>query len=112
VNPVDIDTRVGKLEQDAARLQQRVEDLSNTMRTFAPMVVTMTRLEESVKGLHDDVSACTTSVSQIRNAIDDRERRYSQERRSLRIALIGLSGVIFAALISAAGTLLASGVLG
>lgn len=110
MNPIDIDVRVGRLEQDAARLGQRVEDLAHSVRTFAPMIVTMTRLEEAVKGLHEDVSACAASVANVRSDMDDRERRYSAERRSLRNALIALSAAIGAALISAAATLLASGV--
>jgi uncharacterized coiled-coil protein SlyX len=122
MNPIDLDMRVGALEQSAARIEQRVDDLSTTVRTFAPTVVTIARIEEAMKSLYNDLHACSLSVDAVKTALaqdrNDRqqteeERRKSarSESRSLRLALIGLSGVILAALITAVASLIAAGVL-
>lgn len=64
--------------------------------------VRLARLEERFSSLHDD-------VQEVLAALKDRDQRATEERRSVRAALIGLTGAIATALIAAIATVIASG---
>jgi chromosome segregation ATPase len=121
MTPDSVESRLGRLEQSTAQVHQRVEDLDRDVRTFAPMVVSLVRVEESVKGLVEDTKACRQSVAEVRKTIaEDRDERAQLERerekaerdraQSMKVALVGLTGAIVAAIITTIGALLVAGV--
>ncbi len=104
----DTDARLQRLEERQAATHQRLTTLEREVEILNALPVAVARLEGGLVDVRDDVRDLCTAMAAIRLSIDDRELQTSEERRSLRIALIALSGVILAALIAAAATIVAA----
>lgn len=111
-----VEPRVGLLEQDAARHAQRLQDLVAEVHTIGAEVrliastnIAVARLEASVANLHADNASLRRDMDDISTALDDRDKRASEERRAVRIAMISLTGVITAALIAGIAAIIAAG---
>lgn len=98
------------VEARVERLGQHVEDLDEDVRGLAPLGVLTARIEERMAALEGDVRELGVLVAGLRQALEDRDRSATQERRAVRVALIGLTGVILAALISGIAAVLAAGI--
>jgi hypothetical protein len=109
MTPESQESRLGRLEQAHARLDQRVDGLTRQVGELVPLTTGQVRLEGVVNGLKDDVSEVGEKVGDLRRVLEDRDKQQTEERRSLRLALVGLAGTILAALIAAAVTIVASG---
>ena len=107
--PESVDSRMGRLEQSHARLDQRVDGLAQQVTALVPLTAGFARLEEVVNGVKDDVLAVGGQVSEVRSSIAKRDQQQTEDRRSLKIVLLGLTGTIAAALIAAVATIVASG---
>jgi uncharacterized coiled-coil protein SlyX len=105
VSPDTLESRVLRLEREAAALKQEVTDLSREVISLSPLTVAVARVEGQVTNLVND-------VHDIQGQLKDRDKRASEERRSLKVALISLTGVITAALIGGLAAVIASGVPG
>lgn len=100
--PDSPESRIGRLEREHAQLDERVGGLSRQMRELIPLTTSLVRLEGTVGSVKED-------IHELRDGIADRDKQQADERRSLRLALLGLSGTILAALIAAVVTIVASG---
>lgn len=108
--PETQDARLGQLEQEQARLGVRLQTIEQQVTDLRPLTTGLVRLEGRVSGLRDDVHDVGERVSAIQQSVEDKAHAQVEERRSLRVALIGLTAVIVAAMIAAAATLLSAGV--
>lgn len=104
------EARIGSLERDHARLDQRVSDLTNQVTSLLPLASGSVRLEAAAGGLKDDISRLELRIDAINKRIAERDQASTDERRSLRLALFGLTGTIVAAMIAAVATLIAGGI--
>jgi uncharacterized coiled-coil protein SlyX len=115
MTPHSPETRIGELERDMARMQQRVQDLSHEVATLGQLPVGQARMEEGLKNLQDDLREANILIAHVRQSIRDREARAEVERReqltdsrNWRRALILGSFTVLAAIIAAAATVIAS----
>lgn len=95
---MDLEERVGNLEQRQAALEAQLTDARREIRTLSALPVQFAELANSVLNLKDD-------IKEISDAISSRDRQASDERRSVRIAMLSLIGVILAAVIAAVGAI-------
>jgi chromosome segregation ATPase len=102
-----VEDRVARLERDYARLDQRDVNASQQLQSLTPLPTQMVRLESGLEALRDGLKAVKEDIDELRDGISDRTKEQSEERRSLKLALIGLTGVIGAALIGGVFLLLA-----
>jgi uncharacterized protein YoxC len=109
--PDSVESRLLRLERETAMLSQRVEDINTQVTQMPSLVREVVTLTGSMNQLQGHVQSVAEDVHGVQQLIDDRERRASEERRSVRVALIGLSGTIIAAMIAAIVTLIAAGAL-
>lgn len=127
MQPDTVETRVGRLEQAVARMNQQLEDQHADIKALAPLAVAFGRFELVVEQLEkrqrDDVQRLYEENHQTRQLIealhkrmdkDDEERHKRQderdrETRSQRLVLWGIAvaagSSILAALIGAAAVI-------
>lgn len=105
------DSRLNVLEKELTRLEQKFEDLTRDVIILTPLNLAFVEMKESVKSL-------TKEIQQIVNSIKDREKEATEERKEVardrkgvKIAFYGLTGVIIASIIGAFATLAAAGLL-
>lgn len=98
----DIPGRVAALERETYRLDVVTKELDGEVAELMPLLRGFATLQGSYDGLLRELEA-------IRGTLNDRDRVATEERRAIRLALIALTGVILAALIAAAATIIASG---
>lgn len=82
------------MESRVAVLETRVGDLVTT----AAMLGT---LPGQVLVMQEAMTAMKAELSEMKRSLDQRSDRDSQDRRAVKVALIGLSGVIIAAVLAA-----------
>jgi uncharacterized coiled-coil protein SlyX len=105
MSPDSPESRLLRVERELAALKQEVTDLSREVTDLSPLKVSVARVEGHVGNLVKEVQDIHTQLS-------NRDERASEERRSLKVALISLTGVIAAALIGGFAAILAAGVPG
>jgi len=99
--------KTGERESGNIRMRQmerelaRIGELVGSGRADISLVTSVALLQSSVKDLRDD-------IKNLKRDFDEREKFHADERRSLRVALIGLTATIIASLIAAAVTLYVS----
>lgn len=89
------------MESRVAVLETRVQDLVTTAGILG-------QLPGQVLVMQAAVSALETEVRGLKAALDQRSDRDSQDRRAVKVALIGLAGMIVVAMIGAYVTLSAA----
>ena len=99
MSPDTPETRLRHLERELAQLQQRVADLVQEVHDLTPLIVAVTRLEGTVGNVK-------SQVEDVRATLSAREREATDERRSVRVALYGLTGTIAASLIGGVAALI------
>jgi hypothetical protein len=92
---MDDPARIGQLERELAGLTPRVSALEAQVRELFPLTTGLVRLEGSLNVVKQDVYE-----------IKKEQHERTEQERSLRIALIGLSGTILVTLIGAIVTIL------
>lgn len=92
------ETRIGQLERETARFDQRLSGVERQVRDLTPLSTALVRVEGAVNTVKED-------VADVRKQIQQR----GEQERSLRIALIGLSGTILVTLIGSIVTVFATG---
>lgn len=98
-----LEARVGRLEERQAAHHQRLITLEAANAAGAGTAVTVALLTGKVDAL-------STDVDELAQSIVSRDSAATAERRSLRLALLSLSGVIIAALIAGAAAVIAAGI--
>lgn len=96
---------MSQAEQQLARHDARLQDIAGTLLTAASTSVAVIRLEGAVAALQGETKQLRAQVRELRDLLDDRDQRASDERRAVRVAMISLTGVIAAALIAALATI-------
>jgi hypothetical protein len=99
VSPTDIHDRVTKVEQNQATLMAQMDEVRRQITILGTLPVGFAELANSVLNLKDDVKELT-------EALTDRDKQATDERRSVRTALLSLTGVIIAALIAAVAAIM------
>lgn len=107
MSPDSPEARIGRLEQLTARHAQRLDDLAHDVHELTPLVVSTTRMEGTIATLAKELGALTERVDKIAEALDTRDRAVTAERAATRRALLALTGVILAAVISGLATIVA-----
>lgn len=90
--------RIGQLEREMSSLVTRVEANERSIGSLLPLSTALVRLEGGIEVVKEDV-----------HEIREQSRARGEQERSLRIALVGLSGTILVTLIGSIVTLLATG---
>jgi hypothetical protein len=92
------EARLARLERENAVTAQRLHTLEEQVKDLVPLGTALARFQEIVNGLGDDIRG-------LKKELESR----TQQERSLRIALIGLSGTILVTLVGAIVTILVTG---
>ena len=108
MSPDSVETRLGRLEQGMARLEQRVDDLATDVRVMAPLIVQMAEQKLQMQHIETEVAACAEKVSTLRKELQDAEKareaqRQAERRESRRNRWTLLSGVAFVVLSTVGG---------
>ncbi|UTI65593.1 hypothetical protein NBH00_05130 [Paraconexibacter antarcticus] len=104
--PLDIEERVRVVEQKQERLMAQMDEVRHQITVLGTLPVQFAELANSVLNLKDDISSIGKQLQERAEAEQARVRDDKQDRVRLRIALYSLTGVILAALIAAAATVL------
>lgn len=99
MSPETDESRIRALEREQARMDQRLSDLATDVHGLVPLVVGVAQLQGSMERLKTD-------VEQIKTLLDDRDKQATDERKSVKVAMISLIAVILAALIAAGATII------
>ena len=94
---------MGRVEERQAAHHQRLITLEAANAAGAGTAVTVALLRKGLEELSED-------VVDLAKGIESRDTAAIAERRSLRLALLSLSGVIIAALIAGAAAVIAAGI--
>ena len=115
MSPNTPESRIGELERDMARMQQRVQDLSTEVAQLGQLPERLVRVEEGLTNLRDDLREMLVQLKHVRQSIKEREQAAAVERReqladsrNWRRALILGSFTVLAAVIAAGATIVAS----
>lgn len=98
-----LETRTSRLEERQAAHHQRLITLESAIAAAAGQSTAIALLNVGLTELKGD-------VAELGNTIASRDNAQTAERRSLRLALLSLSGVIIAALIAGAAAVIAAGI--
>ena len=93
VPEMELEARMRQVESDLAVMRQRVDDVARDVSELQPMVVELTKIDARLAGVE-------VNVGKIAMALEDRDTRATEERKAMRTALLTLTGVIAAAMIS------------
>lgn len=96
----NLEPRVRDLEQSLAVLRSQVSAVAEDVHTLTPLVIATTELRGSIHGLKNDLAATRLEVTRVKDALDERDKASTDERKAVRVALISLTGTIAAALIA------------
>lgn len=100
MQPDSMETRVGRLERNVAKLEQRVEDV---------FTIALTNISDDVQELTGTVAGLRTDFENEKRQQGDRQDAALKDSRSWRRALIIGSFTVLAAIIAAAATIIAAG---
>lgn len=113
MSPETPDTRINRLEQKMAALEQEVRNVVHDVDTLAPVQMAVVRIEEQARQIRDELSELRKAVAQDRQAAKDANDKLTSQiaddakdaRRTLRNGMWGIAS----ALILAAGGIVAAG---
>ena len=100
MSPDSPETRIGRLEQKVAKLEQRVEDLlvsikaqfdglDEDIRQFAPMVKEVNDLKHELSLALSEAQGARNDLRELRTSLDARAELQRVERKTDRKWLIG-----------------------
>ena len=101
MTPLDLEERIRQVEQKQATLMAQMDEVRHQITVLGALPVQFAELANSVLNLKDDIGEISATLRR-------RDEDATDERKSVRIALLGLTGVIIAALIAAAATIIAA----
>ena len=99
-------------EQDLVRISERYTALATALTSMAALPLTVVEIKGSVTGLSRQFSDLSKDFEDFKKDLSGVNKLHVEERRSLKVALIGLIGVIAAALIGGIFLLVAKGAFG
>jgi hypothetical protein len=93
------ESQLAVLRSRVAALEVQVNALGPTATQVATLAVQLGYIDQDLKDLNRDVAG-------IKSTLDTREERQAQDRRAIRVALIGLIATLVATLLTVAGALI------
>lgn len=120
--PDSVESRLGRLERDAAALHQRVEDVAHDVEALAPVRITIAEIKGDIRNVCDQLENLRQAVAEDRAAARERGEQVAAElqnlrreqeasNRSSRNQLIAGVTTIIVALIGVVSAVLAAGVV-
>jgi citrate synthase len=103
-----VEDRIALLERDLTRLDQQDIFATQQLKALAPLPTQIVRMEGALASLREAMADLRREIAALRTAATEQTKEQSEERRALKLALIGLTGVILAALIGGVFVLVAS----
>ena len=100
MTPADIEDRLRKTEQNVAVMDAAVTDLKIDVHDLGHVPTQIATVNAAINGLTATVTGLTKDITEIRDALAARDKSATDERRALRVALVGLTSSIIVALIT------------
>lgn len=91
-----LEYRISELAAAQAVSEARVTDLANQVQQLTPMTTQIVEVRASVREVQKEVAGVGRQVEKVDKGIADREREQREDRRSIKIALYGLTTSIIA----------------
>jgi len=82
--PDSPESRLGRLEQQMATVQQQVRDISHDVEVQAPVQMAVVRIEEQLKQMRGDINGLRETVVADRRAARARGMELEHELKSMR----------------------------
>jgi hypothetical protein len=100
VSPDSAESRIGRLEQAVAKLEQRVSDrtqvvdqrlsdLAVEVRALAPLVISHARMELQIVAAIEEAREGRREIEKLRASISEREEGQRRERKADRRWMLG-----------------------
>lgn len=105
------DERLREVERAVATHSEQIKALVTEVHDMREMRVSIARVEEQMRATRSSVAAVERGVEELRDALEDRDDKATQERKANRTALYTLAGVLGTSVIGAVVTLLSSGAM-
>jgi hypothetical protein len=96
------------VEVQIARLDQKVEDLRRQVTDVVHVAPSVAELKTDISYMRATMDGYHTDLQDLRTTLAERDKAVSDERRSTRIALWSLVGVLGASIITGAAAVLAA----
>lgn len=109
MSPVTMDSRVKDLEIETTRLKGSIDNLSVDVKTLTPLNISYVGLSAKVENLKTDFDRLSSDIKNVVDGIKERDKTAAEERKSLKVALFSLSGIILSTIIGGIVTLVAAG---
>lgn len=118
--PDSPESRIGRLEQNMATVQQKVRDLSHDVETLAPVQMAVVEMRSDLRHARDEIAGVRDVIIDDRRAAKEtnegltkelkamRDERVESDRASSR-QLRNAAVAIVVAIISAVGTIIGTG---
>jgi hypothetical protein len=107
----DLEPRIRETERHLAVVSSELKEVRRDVAELVPLNVAQEGLRGGLANVAQRLDGLTADVAKLTKALDSRDQASTEERKAVRVALIGLTGTILTALIAGLITLLASGVL-
>lgn len=96
MQPDSAETRIGRLEQLVAKLEQRVEDQARALEALTPLAagqaamrVEFARMQGQLGSALDEARAARRELGDLRSHLEKREETQRRERKADRRWLVG-----------------------
>jgi hypothetical protein len=99
--PATIESRVNDLAIAQAAAEQRVAELVRQVGLLSPLTTQIVEVKGFVKEVQNEVGRVGERVEKIDQGILNRAKEEREDRRSVKIALYGLTGSILASVVGA-----------
>lgn len=107
--PATMDSRVKDLELEQARFKSNLDALTVDVKTLNPLNISYVELSGKVGNLKSDFDRLSSDIKGVVDGIKERDKTAAEERKSLKVALFSLSGIILSTIIGGIVTLVAAG---
>lgn len=107
MNPDSPETRIGRLEQKVAKLEQRVDDHEIDVRAFAPMTASHAVLTEQMVTVQRHLQSIVSRMDDDQKDREQRQAESAKDSRQWRRTIMALAITSFVTILVAAGTILA-----
>lgn len=109
MSPATMDSRVKDLELEQTRIKSSLETLNTDVKTLTPLNISYVELNGRVGNLKNDFDRLSADIKSVVDGIKERDKTAAEERKSLKVALFSLSGIILSTIIGGIVTLVAAG---
>lgn len=90
MSPDSPEARLGRLETAVARLEQRTDDLSTDVRTLAPLIVEVAKIQVAMSQIQVEARSTHQAVDDLKRSIEKRREDERKDSKSFRLLLLGI----------------------